>query len=171
MEELGRVQPSEYGQNGLLPVVLVLDNVRSALNVGALFRTADSFGLEALALCGISATPPHREILKTALGSTESVAWKHFETTTEAVSFYREAGYVIVGVELAEGGQYLQDYQIDTQKKYALVLGNEVDGIDDEVMELLDDCVEIPQFGIKHSLNVSVAAGVVVWQFVLSLRK
>ncbi|MFH1160891.1 MAG: RNA methyltransferase [bacterium] len=148
----------------LLSVILVLDNLRSMHNVGSLFRTADAFGLECLYLCGITATPPHREIHRTALGATESVAWRHFGSAREAVQLLKEQGYQIIAIEqtdksipLAIGGQHLKP-------RFALVFGNEVNGISGEVLEQADLVLEIPQFGIKHSLNVSVTAGIVIWE-------
>ncbi len=150
--------------NHFLPVILVLDNLRSMHNVGSLFRTADAFGLECLYLCGITATPPHREIHRTALGATESVAWRHFNAALEAVHLLKQQGIQIVAIEqtgksipLALGGQHLKS-------RFALVFGNEVNGISGEILDQADLVLEIPQFGIKHSLNVSVAAGIVIWE-------
>jgi 23S rRNA (guanosine2251-2'-O)-methyltransferase len=144
-------------------VVLVLDNVRSLHNVGAVFRTADAFALERLYLCGVTGQPPHREITKTALGSTESVAWTHEATTLGAVQQLKEAGYQLIAVEQTTGSILLPQFQPVAGQPLALVLGNEVFGVDDEVLALCDAAVEIPQLGTKHSLNVSVAAGVVLW--------
>ncbi len=146
-----------------MPVVLVLDNVRSLHNIGSAFRTADAFRIEAVYLCGISATPPHREIHKTALGATESVNWLYFPTTVEAVNRLREQGYNIVAVEQADESVALQDFVPSASQKYALVFGNEIKGVEDQVVEMSDAVIEIPQFGTKHSLNISVTVGVVLW--------
>jgi 23S rRNA (guanosine2251-2'-O)-methyltransferase len=132
-------------------------------NVGSMFRTADAFRLEHLYLCGITATPPHREIYKTAIGATESMAWMYAPTTKEVVLNLRQQGYTIVAVEQAHGSIYLNNFAIDTTAKYAFVMGNEIDGVSNDVMELIDACVEIPQFGSKHSFNVSISAGIVLW--------
>ncbi|HMQ48296.1 MAG TPA: RNA methyltransferase [Saprospiraceae bacterium] len=164
LKELNRVNIAQFKDQPKTPLVLVLDNIRSALNVGAAFRTADAFSLEKIFLCGITAIPPHREILKTAIGATESVAWEHAEDVVELVQSLREDGYTILGVEQADQRTWLQDVRIDKTEKYALLFGNEVEGLDDRLMPLLDTCVEIPQFGTKHSLNISVCVGIVTWE-------
>jgi tRNA G18 (ribose-2'-O)-methylase SpoU len=163
-EELGRPTIEEYASVEKLPVVVVLDNVRSAQNVGSFFRTADAFGIERVALCGISSTPPNREIHKTALGSEQSVAWSYHETTLECVAKLREEGYRIIAVEQIEGSTMLNNFEAEKGMKYALIFGNEVEGVDQTVVDVVDDAIEIPQVGIKHSLNVSVSAGVLMWE-------
>jgi 23S rRNA (guanosine2251-2'-O)-methyltransferase len=163
MTELNRLPVADFKATPKSPVVLVLDNVRSLHNVGAVFRTADAFALEQLYLCGVTGQPPHREITKTALGSTESVAWTHEATTLRAVQQLKEAGYQLIAVEQTTGSILLPQFQPVAGQPLALVLGNEVFGVDDEVLALCDAAVEIPQLGTKHSLNVSVAAGVVLW--------
>ena len=170
LKELNRLSPEAFKSTEKTPMVIVLDNVRSALNVGSAFRTADAFALEKIILCGITAQPPHREILKTAIGATESMEWTYSPTTVEAVKDLQEAGYRIVGVEQADESIALQDIQAAPDQKIALIFGNEVSGVGDEVMELLDECVEIPQFGTKHSLNISVCLGVVVWEYFKKMR-
>lgn len=165
LKELNRASVAEFKTQDKTPFVLVLDNVRSALNVGSAFRTSDAFALEKIYLCGITATPPHREILKTAIGATDAVTWEYYTQTTDAIVDLREAGYQIIGVEQADEKTMLQDFQLDRNAKYALVFGNEVKGVSKEVMQMLDVCLEVPQFGTKHSLNISVCAGVLVWEF------
>jgi 23S rRNA (guanosine2251-2'-O)-methyltransferase len=168
--ELGRISPEAALQADKLPVVLVLDNLRSALNVGSVFRTADAFRAEALYLCGVTATPPHRDILKTALGATESVRWKQVAGVTDAIRELRSQGYTIAALEQATGSISLQYIPVDPDQKIAIVLGNEVSGVSDEVLPLCDLAIEIPQWGAKHSLNVSVCAGIVLWEFARKLR-
>ncbi len=165
MSELGRKTPEIYRQSEKLPLVLVLDNIRSMMNTGSVFRTADAFLLEGIFLCGFTATPPHREIHKTALGATESVAWKYFELTTDALKYLKSAGYWVIALEQTTNSIDMRSFLPEAGRKYAFVFGNEVKGVDDSVLELCDGCVEIPQFGTKHSLNVSVAAGMMVWDF------
>ncbi len=164
LKELNRLSTREFKKKEKTAIVLVLDNIRSALNVGSAFRTADAFALEKICLCGITAKPPHREILKTAIGATDSMAWDYYSTSLEAVKALKEQGYQIIAVEQAEGSIALQDYESQLDMKYALVFGNEVSGVSQEVMECVDDCIEVPQFGTKHSLNVSVCIGIVVWE-------
>ena len=164
MDELNRVSTEEFKEQTKTPVVVVLDNVRSMYNVGSMFRTCDGFAAEALYLCGITAYPPHKEISKTALGATESVNWKHFATTVEAVQQLRDAGYTVLAVEQVDTSTLLQDYEPPAGGKIAVVLGNEVFGVDDEVLELCDGALEIPQAGTKHSFNVSVAGAIVLWE-------
>ena len=166
MEELNRLTVADFKNTQKFPLSLVLDNVRSLHNVGAAFRTADAFALEKIWLCGITGRPPQREITKTALGSTESVTWEYAPTTIEAVQQLKAAGYVVVAVEQTTGSVPLPSFQPAPGQAYALVLGNEVFGVDDDVLALCDAAVEIPQFGTKHSLNVSIAAGVVLWDFI-----
>lgn len=170
MLELNRLTPEAYKAQAKTPVILVLDNIRSALNVGSAFRTADSFALTGIYLCGITATPPHREILKTAIGATESVDWQYFETTAAAVQSLKEDDFTVFAIEQVEQKTWLQDVDIQTDTKYALIFGNEVKGVSNDVLPLVDDCIEIPQFGTKHSLNIAVSVGIVVWDFVKKLK-
>ena len=172
MEELNRPSVEDFKEAEKTPLVIVLDDVRSALNVGSAFRTADAFGCEEVILCGFTAQPPHREIMKTALGSTESVAWRHFSETKEALEALRTEGYVLVAVEQAEASIFLNDIDFEdtSHKKYALIFGNEVEGVSEIAMKMADFVVEIPQFGTKHSLNIAVSVGIVSWEFVKHLR-
>ena len=153
-----------------LPVVVVLDNVRSAQNVGAFFRTGDAFAVEKIALCGITATPPSREIHKSSLGAEFTVAWEYFKTTVEAVELLKSQGYTVLAIEQVEGAVMLDNLTVDKSKKYALIFGNEVSGVDQAVVDMCDGAIEIPQVGTKHSINVSVCGGVVIWKFFESLR-
>lgn len=154
-----------------MPLVLVLDNVRSLNNVGSAFRTADAFLLEAIYLCGVTGTPPDKDIHKTALGATETVAWKHFKTTLEAIEELKKQDYIVCSVEQAEEAAYLNEFNIEKEKKYALVFGNEVYGVEQEVVDKSDHVIEIPQLGTKHSLNISVSIGIVAWDFFQALKK
>ena len=165
MDELNRVSVEEFRELGKLPLVCVLDNIRSQHNIGSVFRTADAFRLKELLLCGITACPPNREINKTALGATESMQWQYKENTAEAVSQLKSEGFRVLAVEQAENSIALNEYFPVPGEKIALVFGNEVMGVSEEVMELVDGCLEIPQFGTKHSLNVSISAGIVLWHF------
>lgn len=162
--ELERKTVRQYLESEKSPFIIVLDNVRSQSNVGSVFRTADAFLTEAVYLCGITARPPHREIQKTALGATESVAWKYFEKTSEAITELKANGYIIVGVEQTEGSTELQNMKVETGQKYALVFGHEVNGVDQEIINNCDYCVEIPQFGTKHSFNIAISVGIVLWE-------
>jgi 23S rRNA (guanosine2251-2'-O)-methyltransferase len=170
MDELGRKTPEDFRRADKFPLVLILDNIRSMMNTGSVFRTADAFLLEAIYLCGITATPPHREIHKTALGATESVPWSYFAETTQAVMKLKKEGYQILAVEQVAGSIDLAQFHPERNKKYALVFGNEVKGVEDAVLDLCDGCIEIPQFGTKHSLNISVTAGMIIWDFFSKLR-
>lgn len=161
--EMGRMSVAEYKASDKQPIVVVLDHVRSLYNVGSVFRSSDAFRIEGVVLCGITARPPHPEIHKTALGAEESVSWRYYERTEEAVEWLKEQGYTIFAVEQCEGSTMLQDFQPQPGRKYAVVLGNEVKGVQQQVVDMCDGCLEIPQFGTKHSLNVSVAAGIVLW--------
>ena len=163
-EELGRPTLEECANIDKLPVTVILDNVRSAQNVGSFFRTADAFGIEHIALCGISATPPNREIHKTALGAEMSVAWSYYPTTLECAERLRAEGYRILAIEQIENSTMLNTFRAEEGVKYALVFGNEVDGVDQAVADVVDGAIEIPQVGIKHSLNVSVSAGILMWE-------
>jgi len=162
-EELGRKSVDEFQRADKLPVVIVLDNVRSMHNVGSVFRTADAFCCEALYLCGITAAPPHREIEKTALGATASVQWKYFKTTIDAINELRADGYMLVAVEQAEGGVALNKFNVE-KRKIALIFGHEMSGVSEEVMAMVDYAIEVPQQGTKHSLNISVCVGIVIWE-------
>lgn len=170
LDELNRVDIQEFKEQEKLPVVVVLDNVRSMHNVGSVFRTADGFAIEKVVLCGITAQPPHREIEKTALGATESVDWIHFADTITAINSLRQHGYEIIAIEQAEKSTMLNVFKPDPQKKYALIFGNEVNGVSDEAMQLIDNCIEIPQFGTKHSFNIVISAGIVLWDFFAKLK-
>ena len=163
-EELGRPTLEECATQDKLPVVIVLDNVRSAQHVGSFFRTADAFGIGRIALCGISATPPNREIHKTALGAEQSVEWSYHPTTLECIESLRQEGYRIIAIEQIEGATMLNNFRAESTERYALVFGNEVDGVDQAVADIVDGAIEIPQVGIKHSLNVSVSAGILMWE-------
>jgi 23S rRNA (guanosine2251-2'-O)-methyltransferase len=163
-KELERKTVDQFRKSKKSPFIVVLDNVRSQSNVGSIFRTADAFAAEAIYLCGITATPPHREIQKTALGATEAVAWKYFSQTMEAVHKLKDEGYLIFGVEQAEGSVALDRFEIDPGKKYALVFGHEINGVSQEVLNICDGCIEIPQFGTKHSFNIAISVGIVLWE-------
>ena len=163
-EELERLAVDEYKESKKIPVLAVLDNIRSQNNIGSVFRTADAFRLEGLILCGITAKPPHREIHKTALGATESVGWEYRDKTIEAILELKEKGYRILSVEQVEGAVNLDQLKLLSDQKYALVFGHEIRGVEQNVVDLSDQCIEIPQYGTKHSLNISVAAGIVIWE-------
>jgi 23S rRNA (guanosine2251-2'-O)-methyltransferase len=165
MEELNRVSVEKFSQLEKLPIICILDNIRSQHNTGSIFRTSDAFCIKELYLCGITATPPNREINKSALGATESVKWRYFAETSTAIEQLKSEGYKIIAVEQAIGSIQLQDYTVDPGEKIALIFGNEVTGVSDKVMEMVDGCIEIPQFGTKHSFNVAVTAGIVLWFF------
>ena len=169
--ELGRKSVEQFREFQKSPFVIVLDNVRSQANVGSVFRTADAFLVEKICLCGITSTPPHREIRKTALGATESVSWSYYPSTMEAVTELKEKGYKLIGIEQAEGSVELQNMVIDIDEKYALVFGHEVNGVDQEVLNNCDMCIEIPQFGTKHSFNIAVSAGIVLWEMNKGLKQ
>ena len=163
--EMGRMNVEEFKASKKMPLVVVLDDVRSMYNVGSVFRTADAFRIEKICLCGITAQPPHAEIHKTALGAEETVEWHHFATAEEAVSSLQAQGFFVYSIEQCEGSTMLQNLQIDSARGYAIVLGHEVKGVKQAVVDLCDGCLEIPQFGTKHSLNVSTTAGMVIWEF------
>ena len=163
--EMQRLTVEEFREAEKLPLVVVLDDVRSMHNVGSVFRTGDAFRIEAVYLCGITSTPPSSEIHKTALGAEDSVAWHYYHTALEAVELLKAEGYEILSIEQAHGSTMLQDFTPLLGKKYAVVFGNEVKGVNQEVVDASDGCLEIPQFGTKHSLNVSVTAGIVIWHF------
>lgn len=171
LEELGRIDVETFKQTEKTPLVIVLDNVRSMHNVGAIFRTADAFLVEKILLCGITPQPPHREIHKAALGATESVEWAYFENITQALETLKKENYHIAGVEQTSDSQMITNFDFGQSQRYALVLGNEVEGISDEALPLCDTFVEIPQLGTKHSLNVSVCGGIVMWEFFKEIGK
>jgi tRNA G18 (ribose-2'-O)-methylase SpoU len=164
-EELDRLEVEEFKTAVKIPVVIVLDNVRSMNNTGSIFRTSDAFRVESVCLCGITAVPPHKEIHKTALGATESVDWKYFAHTRDALVWLKQEGYVICSIEQAEQSIMLEAFPVKEGRKYALVFGHEIRGVDQEIVDISDYCIEIPQYGTKHSLNVSVSVGIVIWEF------
>lgn len=164
MDELNRVTAEEFKNQEKTPLVVVMDNVRSMYNVGSIFRTCDGFAVEELLLCGITACPPHKEIAKTALGSTESVNWRHFDETTAAIAELKERGFKVYAVEQVDTSVALQDFAPQKGEKIAIVLGNEVFGVDDDALALCDGALEIPQAGTKHSFNVSIAGGIAIWE-------
>lgn len=163
--EMNRISVQQFHEIEKIPLVVVLDHVRSLYNVGSVFRTSDAFRVNEVILCGITATPPHTEIHKTALGAEESVSWRYFKDTMEAAQSLRSEGYTLLAIEQCEGSMMLQDFQPDKTKKYAVILGNEVKGVQQSVIDYCDGCLEIPQFGTKHSMNVSVTAGIIIWHF------
>lgn len=169
LEELGRPDLDQFKSAQKNPVVIVLDNIRSFNNVGSIFRTADAFAIEKIILCGITPAPPHRDIHKTALGATESVTWDYEKNTMDAVKKLKEEGYTIASIEQAEHKVWLQDVKLAPHSKIALVFGHEVDGVEQEVIDLSDLVIEIPQYGTKHSINISVCAGIVMWEVVRKL--
>jgi 23S rRNA (guanosine2251-2'-O)-methyltransferase len=169
-DELNRLSVPQYKERAKMPVIVVLDNIRSQQNTGSVFRTADAFGLEAVWLCGITATPPHREIHRAALGATDSVDWKYFGTTVEAIRVLKSAGYMVIGIEQTDESISLQEFIPPAGRKLALVFGNEVSGLDETVLPLLDRCIEIPQFGTKHSFNVAVSAGIIIWDLTSKIK-
>lgn len=171
MDELNRVSVEEFNELDKLPIICILDNIRSQHNIGSIFRTSDAFRIMELYLCGITATPPNREINKSALGATESVKWQYFTDTSIAIEKLKQEGYKIIAVEQAAGSIVLEDYNTDAFENIALVFGNEVTGVSEQVMEMVDACIEIPQFGTKHSFNVSVTAAIVLYQFYLKHKK
>ena len=168
--ELNRLSVEEFKSEPKTPLIIVLDNVRSLNNIGSVFRTSDAFLVEAVYLCGITATPPNVEIHKTALGAENSVAWAYYSDTDQAVEELKKNGYTLCAVEQAQNSIMLDKLQLDSTKKYAVILGNEVKGVQQDVVSRCDCCVEIPQYGTKHSLNVSIAAGMVIWVFSKQLK-
>jgi tRNA G18 (ribose-2'-O)-methylase SpoU len=161
--ELNRKSIDEFKNSDKIPFVVVLDNVRSLNNIGSIFRTSDALLIEAIYLCGITATPPHRELHKTALGAEDSVHWEYFENTEDAIAKLKENNYAVLSVEQAENSTSLVDFKVDREKKYAFVFGNEVKGVQQKVVSASEGCIEIPQFGTKHSFNISVSCGIVLW--------
>ena len=171
LEQLGRIDVESFKKAEKMPLILVLDNVRSMHNVGAIFRTADAFLIEKIVLCGITPQPPHREIHKAALGATESVDWVYFEKIEEALQYLKNQKYQVVGIEQTTDSQMITEFDVNQLSRYALVLGNEVEGVSDEALPYCDAFLEIPQLGTKHSLNVSVCGGIVMWEFFNRLRR
>jgi 23S rRNA (guanosine2251-2'-O)-methyltransferase len=168
--ELNRLTAKEFEQANKTPLIVVLDNVRSLHNVGSVFRTCDAFLVEEIHLCGITSTPPHAEIHKTALGAEHTMQWKYFEDAIQSVEMLKKDGYVIYAAEQAEGSTNLYDMRIPGGQKIALVFGNEVKGVQQKIIDQCDACIEIPQYGTKHSLNVSVSAGIIIWEIFKQLR-
>jgi tRNA G18 (ribose-2'-O)-methylase SpoU len=169
--ELNRLTPDSFKKAEKIPLIIILDNIRSQHNIGAVFRTSDAFLVEAIYLCGITATPPNVEIHKSALGAENSVAWKYFIKTAEAVTELKEKNYLIIAIEQAEDSLSLRDFKPQKDLKLAIIFGNEVKGIDQEIVDLCNECIEIPQYGTKHSLNISIAAGIVIWEIFNKLRQ
>lgn len=165
MEELHRIGCDDYKQRRKIPLVVVLDDVRSMNNIGSIFRTADAFLIEKVYLCGITAVPPHPDIHKTALGAERSVDWEHVDNVVNLLEHLKTDGYKVCAIEQVNGSVSLVDYAVDKDKKYAVVLGNEVKGVCQDAVDKADECIEIPQYGTKHSLNVSITAGIVMWHF------
>ena len=163
--ELVRKTEIEYESSSKIPVTVILDNVRSLNNIGSVFRTCDAFFTEQIFLCGISGTPPHNDIRKTAIGAEKTVKWKYFESAVDAVSQLKKENYLIISIEQAQNSISLENFKIDKSKKYCIIFGNEVKGVQQYIVDISDLCIEIPQSGTKHSLNVSVCAGIVIWEF------
>lgn len=168
--EMNRISVDEFKKSKKNPLVVILDNVRSMYNVGSVFRTADAFRIEAIYLCGITSCPPHPEIHKTALGAEDAVDWYYHKEALETVKMLQQQGYEVLAIEQVEGSTMLQDFVAETDKKYAVVFGNEVKGVNQEVVDCCDGCLEIPQFGTKHSLNVSTTAGIVMWEMMKKVK-
>lgn len=168
--EMERLSIAEYQQAVKMPIVIVLDNVRSLNNIGSVFRTADALRLEGIYLCGITATPPHKDLHKTALGAEDAVPWLYFENTIDAVESLKKEEYIIYSIEQTQNSQLLSDLKLENTEKYALIFGNEVKGVSQEVIDVSDGVTEIPQLGTKHSLNISVSVGVVLWEFYRQLK-
>ena len=169
--ELNRLDIEQFKKAEKTPLIVILDNVRSLNNIGSVFRTCDAFLIEKIYLCGITATPPNKEIHKTALGATDSVVWEYVENTLLAVEKLKEQGVYIISIEQAEKSTMLNDFQPNGKQKYAIIFGNEVKGVEQEVVSASDEVIEIPQYGTKHSLNISVSAGIAIWELAMKLRK
>ncbi len=169
--ELGRPSSQEFAAMDKLPVVIVLDNLRSGNNVGSFFRTADAFGMQEIILCGICATPPSRDVHKTALGAEATVKWSYSKSTTEAIEELKTRGYKVLSIEQVEGSKMLNHIELDADQPYAIVFGNEVEGVSQGVVDMCDGAIEVPQVGTKHSINVSVCGGIVLWEFFRQLSK
>jgi len=169
--ELNRKTPEEFKNADKHPFIIILDNIRSLNNIGSVFRTADGFLIEGVYLCGITATPPHKDIRKTALGATDSVYWKYFKKTADAIKQLRDEGYKIISIEQTDESIMLHEFSVQEGESYALVFGHEMKGVDQSVIDESDSCIEIPQFGTKHSFNISVSAGIVLWDLINKLKK
>jgi 23S rRNA (guanosine2251-2'-O)-methyltransferase len=169
--ELNRKSLEEFKKADKYPFIIVLDNVRSLNNIGSVFRTADGFLIKGVYLCGITATPPHKDIRKTALGATDSVHWKYFNRTTDAIKQLRKDGYKVISIEQTDESIMLNEFPVHEGERYALVFGHEMKGVDQSVIDESDICIEIPQFGTKHSFNISVSAGIVLWDLINKLKK
>ncbi len=170
LEELNRITVEEFHEAEKIPLTVILDNIRSQNNIGSVFRTSDAFRVKEIILCGITSTPPNTEIHKTALGAENSVKWRYFEDTLTAVNELKNNGYIIYSIEQTQNSVNLETLQIDKSTEYAVILGHEVHGVQQEVVNISDACIEIPQYGTKHSLNVSVTAGIVIWDFFKLLK-
>lgn len=170
VEELNRISIEEFQEADKIPLIVVLDNVRSRHNIGSVFRTSDAFRVEEIILCGITSTPPNVEIHKTALGAENSMKWRYLEETLSAVTELKTAGYTVFAIEQTENSLSLESIELEKNKKYAVILGHEVHGVQQEVIDACHGCIEIPQYGTKHSLNVSVTAGILVWDFFKKLQ-
>ncbi len=170
LPELNRIDTKRYKEADKLPLIIILDNIRSMSNIGSVFRTSDAFRVEAIYLCGICSKPPHKEIHKTALGATESVAWQYFENTLDAIADLKQKGYKIVSVEQTHNSVPLQEFKPKAKEKIALILGNEVKGVEQSAINASDLCIEIPQYGTKHSLNIAVTTGIMIWHVFLSMQ-
>ena len=168
--ELDRKSIEDFKQSKKTPIIVVLDDIRSLHNIGSVFRTADAFLIEKIYLCGITATPPNKEIHKTALGATETVVWEHCTNVLEVIEKLKEENVIVLAIEQVESAIFLQDFKVEKDKKYALVFGNEVFGVSQEAVAICDGCIEIPQLGTKHSLNISVSAGIVVWDLFKKMK-
>lgn len=169
-EELGRISVDEFKEATKTPIIIVLDNVRSLNNVGSVFRTADAFLIEAVYLCGITGTPPNKEIQKTALGATESISWKYFKNTLEAVDELKKNDFLVYAIEQAESAIMLNNFMPSRKQKLAIIFGNEVKGVEQEVIDASTDVIEIPQVGTKHSLNIAVSVGIVMWDLYMKIK-
>lgn len=170
MSDLNRITPEEFKNSEKMPVVIVLDDVRSAYNVGSIFRTADAFRISGIYICGISATPPHKDISKTALGATESVEWKYFQDVQVAVKSLKDNGYRVYAIEQVDESISLDQFQPEKESKIAIIFGHEVFGVKEGLFPIIDGCIEIPQFGTKHSFNVAISAGIVLWELAKKLK-
>ena len=168
--ELDRKSIEDFKKSDKTPLIIVLDDIRSLHNIGSVFRTSDAFLVEKIILCGITATPPNKEIHKTALGATETVAWEHHENVLEVIECLKKENVITMAIEQVESSVFLQDFKVKQNQKYALVFGNEVYGVSQEAVAICDGCIEIPQLGTKHSLNIAVSAGIVVWDLFQKLN-
>lgn len=166
LEDLNRMDLHSFKNASKYPLIVIADNIRSGMNVGSIFRTCDAFAVQEMVLCGITPRPPHKEINKTAIGASESVQWSYYSEGTEIIKKLKDQGYCIIAVEQTDDSIDLQSFKIEIGRSYALIFGNEINGVDDDLLPLVDYCIEVPQFGTKHSFNVSVCAGIVLWEFV-----